>query len=327
MKDSLECDDETVIVGHSSGAEACMRFAEKYKVKGMVLVSACVSDLGDENERASGYYSRPWPWAVIVGNVDGFVRQFGSTDDPYIPWAEMQQMYPVQRTNSWVVLVLQFFSPCFITADQAAKQAHDWPTLSASIERSLSPPGKGFHLEIVTEVSSNSSEWLVDYECSLTLNETLPSGLYIDLFQLANLEPFGGPRVRPEGSMDIEAPEFESTEVQLVVDQLMKNVDGRLTCRVAMPVHLRYHKAVSGGVEIVFTMKDPVGSITCSKGNNVISLRLDLNSQSELVTFRVPRGDTDSSIVIVVVTLLACLVGMAMILSAFYAHCQKNHED
>lgn len=34
------------------------RFAETYAVHGLVLVSACVTDLGDENERASGYYSR-----------------------------------------------------------------------------------------------------------------------------------------------------------------------------------------------------------------------------------------------------------------------------
>jgi hypothetical protein len=35
-----------------------MRFAETHRVKGLVLVSACVTDLGVENERASGYYNR-----------------------------------------------------------------------------------------------------------------------------------------------------------------------------------------------------------------------------------------------------------------------------
>ena len=35
-----------------------MRFAETRRVRGIVLVSACVTDLGDENERSSGYYSR-----------------------------------------------------------------------------------------------------------------------------------------------------------------------------------------------------------------------------------------------------------------------------
>ena len=32
MREELGCDENSVIVGHSSGAEAAMRFAEKYKV-------------------------------------------------------------------------------------------------------------------------------------------------------------------------------------------------------------------------------------------------------------------------------------------------------
>lgn len=89
MRETMGCNEETIIIGHSSGAEAAMRFAEKYKVKGIVLVSACVTDLGDENEAASGYYSRPWDWGKIKENTDWRV-QFGSTDDPFIPWGEQQ---------------------------------------------------------------------------------------------------------------------------------------------------------------------------------------------------------------------------------------------
>jgi len=45
MKDSLRCGVDTIVVGHSSGAEAAMRFAEKHEISGMILVSACVTDL------------------------------------------------------------------------------------------------------------------------------------------------------------------------------------------------------------------------------------------------------------------------------------------
>ena len=93
MKDSLRCGVDTIVVGHSSGAEAAMRFAEKHEIGGMILVSACVTDLGDENERQSGYYSRPWNWEAIVANVGSFIRLFGSADDPFIPWEEMQQVH------------------------------------------------------------------------------------------------------------------------------------------------------------------------------------------------------------------------------------------
>lgn len=42
MREQMECDEDTVIIGHSSGAEAAMRFAEKYKVKGIILVSGLI---------------------------------------------------------------------------------------------------------------------------------------------------------------------------------------------------------------------------------------------------------------------------------------------
>ncbi|WIA43892.1 hypothetical protein OEZ86_010302 [Tetradesmus obliquus] len=89
MRNDLECAEDTIIVGHSSGAAAAMRFCESYKVAGIVLVSAYTSDMGDSLEAASGYFSRPWQWDTIRGNA-GFIAQFGSTDDPFLPWSEQQ---------------------------------------------------------------------------------------------------------------------------------------------------------------------------------------------------------------------------------------------
>ena len=37
-----------------------MRFAEMRRVRGLVLVAACHTDLGLQSEAVSGYYSRPW---------------------------------------------------------------------------------------------------------------------------------------------------------------------------------------------------------------------------------------------------------------------------
>ena len=89
MHDKLKCDENTIIVGHSSGAVAAMRYAEKHKVKGLVLVSVYVSAHGNPLEEKSGYFSRPWEWDKIVKNA-GFIVQFGSTDDPFLPWQEQQ---------------------------------------------------------------------------------------------------------------------------------------------------------------------------------------------------------------------------------------------
>ncbi|XP_028810869.1 serine hydrolase RBBP9 [Denticeps clupeoides] len=91
MEKELKCDEDTVIIGHSSGAAAAMRYAESHKVLAIVLVGAYTSDLGDENERESGYFSRPWEWERIKGNTRHIV-QFGSTDDPFLPWDEQEEV-------------------------------------------------------------------------------------------------------------------------------------------------------------------------------------------------------------------------------------------
>ncbi|KAK2144974.1 hypothetical protein LSH36_714g01001 [Paralvinella palmiformis] len=89
MHEKLHCSENTVIIGHSSGAEAAMRYTEKYKVKGIILVSACFTDLGSETEKVSGYYDDPWLWEEIKSNTD-FIIQFGSEDDPFISFKSEQ---------------------------------------------------------------------------------------------------------------------------------------------------------------------------------------------------------------------------------------------
>ncbi len=83
----LGADENTVLIGHSSGALAAMRYAETNKILGSILVGAAHTDLGDENEKASHYFDNPWNWEAIKNNQKWIV-QFHSTDDPFIPIAE-----------------------------------------------------------------------------------------------------------------------------------------------------------------------------------------------------------------------------------------------
>lgn len=87
LKDELKADKDTIIIGHSSGAVAAMRFAETNKIYGSILIGACYTDLKDEDEKISGYYNTPWNWEFIKNNQNWIV-QFASTDDPYIPIEE-----------------------------------------------------------------------------------------------------------------------------------------------------------------------------------------------------------------------------------------------
>ena len=87
LKNELGADENSILVGHSSGAVAAMRFAETNKICGSVLVGVCHTDLGVETETLSGYYDRPWNWEKIKNNQK-FITIFASTDDPWIPVEE-----------------------------------------------------------------------------------------------------------------------------------------------------------------------------------------------------------------------------------------------
>lgn len=87
LKNELKADENTIIIGHSSGAVAAMRFAESNKLLGSILVGVCYTDLGNEYEKLSGYYDRPWNWQAIKNNQQ-WIALFASTDDPWIPIKE-----------------------------------------------------------------------------------------------------------------------------------------------------------------------------------------------------------------------------------------------
>eukprot|EP00088_Acartia_fossae_P018863 TRINITY_DN20935_c0_g1_i2.p1 TRINITY_DN20935_c0_g1~~TRINITY_DN20935_c0_g1_i2.p1 ORF type:complete len:184 (-),score=27.70 TRINITY_DN20935_c0_g1_i2:183-734(-) len=89
MKNELSVDENTIVIGHSSGACAAIRYAEENKVLGIILVGAYTSDLGDVNEAESGYFKDPWRWEEARSNAK-FIVQFGSTDDPFLPWNEQE---------------------------------------------------------------------------------------------------------------------------------------------------------------------------------------------------------------------------------------------
>jgi len=91
-----------ILVGHSSGAQATLRYAEEYSIKAAVLVSATYSDLGDAGERASGYYPQTNSKdGTIIDNPYKFDKmktncpiwyQFHSNNDPFIPLEEAEQI-------------------------------------------------------------------------------------------------------------------------------------------------------------------------------------------------------------------------------------------
>jgi len=86
IKEKLSTED-AILIGHSSGAVATLRYLEENKAQLAILVGVCYTDLGDEDEKKSGYYDEPWEWGEIKNNAKKIVI-FASKNDPYIPISE-----------------------------------------------------------------------------------------------------------------------------------------------------------------------------------------------------------------------------------------------
>lgn len=98
LKNELKADEETILVGHSSGALAAMRFAENNRLLGSVLVAAYHTDLGFPKEKLSGYFDRPWNWESIVRNQK-WIIQFASDTDPWIPIEEPRFVHEMLKSE------------------------------------------------------------------------------------------------------------------------------------------------------------------------------------------------------------------------------------
>eukprot|EP00759_Apiculatamorpha_spiralis_P018130 PhF_6_TR24456/c0_g1_i1/m.33816/K07002/K07002; uncharacterized protein len=80
----LGLDENTIMIGHSSGAACALRLMEEHKTAGCVLVSAYNDDLGDDLERGSGYFSRPFDYDAMRRNTP-WIIQFHSVSDHLVP--------------------------------------------------------------------------------------------------------------------------------------------------------------------------------------------------------------------------------------------------
>ena len=98
LQDVLHADEDSIIIGHSSGAVAAMRYTETHRIFGSVLVGASYTDLGISTEKMSGYFKEPWDWEAIKSNQDWIV-QFASTDDSFIPIEEPRHIHAKLNTD------------------------------------------------------------------------------------------------------------------------------------------------------------------------------------------------------------------------------------
>lgn len=93
MQNELKLDEHSIVIGHSSGAVAAMRYAEEFTLGGIVLVAAHHTHCGYFEEKRSGFFpERDWDWSAIKANNRRPIVQFGSNNDPLIPYKETEHI-------------------------------------------------------------------------------------------------------------------------------------------------------------------------------------------------------------------------------------------
>ena len=112
VRDELKADKNTVVIGHSTGALLAMRLLEQIPLGGVILVSAAHTDLGDEGERASGYFDDEWDWEKMKSN-GAWVHQFHSADDYLIPVDEARFVAKQLEAENFCYEELNGFSHFF----------------------------------------------------------------------------------------------------------------------------------------------------------------------------------------------------------------------
>jgi uncharacterized protein len=102
LRDVIRPDENTVVVGHSSGGLVAMRYAEKMPLLGTFLIAAHYEDCGFELEKRSGFFDLPFDWTAIRKNQE-FIVQFHSNDDPWIPQEHAIKLHDYLQTELFIL--------------------------------------------------------------------------------------------------------------------------------------------------------------------------------------------------------------------------------
>lgn len=140
---------------------------------------------------------------------------------------------------------------------------------------------EGFHRELgslIELVAQNPLEW---QNCTIALQETIPSGLYVNQDQLMDLERQGTLTACPETFVDVEASQWHSEAFTVLVYSALQTAHNLLYAHLRMPIHLRYHAPTeSGGYAAVFVPPPKLmircsNEITCGRKDSYFSAPCD----------------------------------------------------
>ncbi|KAM9128250.1 phosphatidylinositol-glycan biosynthesis class X protein [Pangshura tecta] len=123
---------------------------------------------------------------------------------------------------------------------------------------------EGFHRDLLTKVELGAGDEAIG-SCTVAIKEHLPTGLYVDPYELASLQQHSlTEALMIPDTVDVESPEYLATDLAIVV--YMKPDPQCASCfKAVLPVHCRYHRPTEHDGEALTLLKSPEILIHCHK--------------------------------------------------------------
>ena len=126
LLEKLPIESYDLVIGHSTGANAVMKLAEKYRIKNLLIMGGTFTTLCDPSEKATGWFDHKWEWGKIQENCKGNVYQVANLKDPEISPRQSQLLHKYLNSvyyefnceatghfSSW--FKYDQLGPCFVT--------------------------------------------------------------------------------------------------------------------------------------------------------------------------------------------------------------------
>ncbi|KAE8605767.1 hypothetical protein XENTR_v10015315 [Xenopus tropicalis] len=127
---------------------------------------------------------------------------------------------------------------------------------------------KGYHRDLETSVVVQGPAELVKH-CRVLIQEHIPSGLYLDPYQLSSLRHHNLTEVLLLTPVDVEAPEYLSRgHTALVYTKPDPSCAHCYTSTV--PLHIRYHRPASQTDKVSITLQNPKLLLNCGQGTSTL---------------------------------------------------------
>ncbi|XP_065100507.1 phosphatidylinositol-glycan biosynthesis class X protein [Paramisgurnus dabryanus] len=199
----------------------------------------------------------------------------------------------------------------------------------------------GFHRDLQYSVQYDK----VDHDVKALLVQKMPSGVYMDEYQLATLREETGLEVLLDSKVDLEAPEYLSTGfTAFIYLSPSSEISGQHEATV--PIHARYHRPSESGDKWV---KVDIGSprllirsdqcktqsshlsyefvdAPCTFSNVSICSWLEIQDLEETgpVSLDIPVGDARQIFIVCVGTVLVTLLSCFLLFRAMWNHRTLN---